>query len=142
MTITFVVPGKPEGKQRPKGTKTGRHYTPKKTVDYEKKIRACYSIQGGKRFEGAVFVGVTAYMPIPKNTTKKERALIEAGELLPTKKPDVDNVLKVVLDALNGIAYDDDKQVTRSLSRKRYAYGDHKTECIVVTIMEDTADDY
>lgn len=142
MTITFTVPGKPFGKQRPKGTKTGRHYTPKKTVDYEKKIKACYALQGGQHFEGAVFVGVTAYMPIPKNTTKKERALIEAGKLLPTKKPDVDNVLKVVLDALNGVAYDDDKQVTSSLLRKRYAYGDFKSECIVVTIREDIADDY
>ncbi|MBR6337376.1 MAG: RusA family crossover junction endodeoxyribonuclease [Ruminococcus sp.] len=142
MTITFTVPGKPEGKQRPRGTKSGRHYTPKKTVEYEKKVKACYVIQGGKHFEGAVFVGVTAYVAIPKSTTKKQRALIEAGKKLPEKKPDVDNILKIVLDALNGVAYDDDKQVTSSFPRKRYAYGDHKTECIVVTIREDSADDY
>ena len=73
---------------------------------------------------------------------QKNRELMLNNEISPTKKPDVDNILKIVLDALNGVAYDDDKQVTSSFPRKRYAYGDHKTECIVVTIREDSADDY
>ena len=138
MRFTFTVPGEPEGKARPKvNTKTKTAYTPQKTRTYEAKIRGCYSLQGGGKYEGAVKVKVTAFFRIPKKYTKKERELIQAGKLLPTKKPDGDNIVKAVLDALNGLAYDDDKQVTSHEVMKRYAYGSRKTECLVITLEED-----
>ena len=43
------------------------------------------------------------------------------GVRRPTKKPDIDNVEKIILDALNGIAYDDDKQVVEEASSKLYS---------------------
>jgi len=138
MAFTFTVPGEPQGKARPKvNTKTKAAYTPKKTRVYEERIRACFRLSGGIRIEGAVKVSVTAYFRIPKSCRKKERELIEAGKLLPVKKPDGDNIIKCVLDALNGEAYDDDKQVTSHKIEKRYAYKDLRSECLIVTLEED-----
>ena len=54
---------------------------------------------------------VIAYFPIPKNTTKKLREKMEREEVFRTKKPDWDNIGKIVSDALNGIAWEDDNQV-------------------------------
>mgnify|MGYP002866505950 CR=1 FL=1 len=138
MIFTFTVPGEPEGKARPKvNTVTRSAYTPKKTRTYEAKIKGCYSLQGGVKYEGAVRVRIIAFFKIPKSYTKKKRELIEAGKLLPTKKPDGDNIAKAVFDALNGVAYDDDKQITSYEVMKRYAYGGRKTECLVITLEED-----
>lgn len=43
------------------------------------------------------------------------------GKIFPTKKPDIDNVIKVIADALNGVAYDDDKQIIDVSARKVYS---------------------
>lgn len=58
---------------------------------------------------------------IPKSMTKKNRQLIEEGKLHPTKKPDLDNVAKIVLDSLNGIAYSDDSQIVKLNVEKHYS---------------------
>lgn len=109
--VTITVPGKVRGKARPRVTKFGV-YTPKKTREYERKIAEKYRETGCEPFSGEVSVEVTTYREMPKSRPKK--ALSEPD----TYKPDVDNIGKAVLDALNGVAYMDDKQVTLLVVRK------------------------
>jgi len=116
---SFFVEGAPQGKGRPRFTGK-RAYTPKRTVDYEKQIAQAYD---GECLAGALFVDVTAFFPIPKSYSKAQKNAIEKGNLTPTKKPDADNIGKIVLDALNGVAYEDDKQVINLRVRKKYAVG-------------------
>jgi len=121
--ISFEIEGEPVGKGRPKFSSRGgfaRAYTPKKTIDYEKKVKECYLDQIGTKFEGALQVKITAFCPIPKSTSKKNRAKMLAGEIKCTKKPDIDNIAKIILDALNGVAYEDDKQVISIEVNKMY----------------------
>lgn len=121
--IEFTIPGDPRGKGRPRFTRRGTAYTPKETTAYEKKVRACYyeaRQETDARLTGPVAVDITAYYGIPKTVTKKVREKIMAGEELPLKKPDIDNVAKIVQDALNESAYQDDRQVTELHARKRY----------------------
>jgi Holliday junction resolvase RusA-like endonuclease len=61
-----------------------------------------------------------AYYGVPKSKSKKVAADMLNGHILPTKKPDIDNIAKIILDGLNGIAWDDDKQIVELLVGKRY----------------------
>ena len=54
---------------------------------------------------------ILAYFEPPKSISKKKRAEMLEGKIWPAKKPDSDNIAKVVLDALTGIAYHDDTQI-------------------------------
>lgn len=114
---SFFVDGKPQGKARPRFSR-GRAYTPKTTADYEKHIAECYN---GDKFSDALFVDIKAYFGVPKSYTKKQIKAIENGGY-PLKKPDADNICKVVLDALNGVAYEDDKQVVDCRIVKQYSF--------------------
>lgn len=125
MGLVFEVPGEPRGKGRPRFTKDGHAYTDSETRAYEKKIMAYYrQALGSFRWpDGAVVaVDVTAVYPIPKSATKSSIAAIQAGRILPKRKPDIDNVLKVVLDSLNGYAYKDDAQVVMVSGKKIYGH--------------------
>ena len=118
--MIIYIPGDPVGKERPRHTRNGHTYTPEKTKAYEAKVAACFLKAHGKRIDGPVFVAITAYMPIPKRATKADRAAMEAGTRLPMKRPDADNIAKIVMDALNGLAYHDDAQVIGLSVLKRY----------------------
>ena len=122
--MEFIVEGDPKGKARPRfSRRSGTVYTPSKTVRYEKEIRDSFLAAGGKMIpDGSyVTVAVDAYFKIPKSYAKGKRLACEANINRPDKKPDIDNVLKVVLDALNKIAYADDKQVVEVRCRKWYS---------------------
>jgi Holliday junction resolvase RusA-like endonuclease len=123
MTVQFYIPGKPLGKQRPKfNSKTHTTYTPEQTVTYENIVKLEYQVQTrGQKLIGAIKAEITAFYPIVKSVSKKDRASMESGMILPTKKPDTDNIAKIVLDSLNGIAYDDDSQIVSLLVIKKYA---------------------
>lgn len=119
------MPGEPRGKGRPRFTRYGHAYTDSETRSYEEKIIAFYlKLVGSFRFENDTFVSVdvTAIYPIPKNATKASIAAIDEGKILPKKKPDIDNVIKIVLDSLNGIAYKDDSQVVMVSGKKLYGH--------------------
>ena len=112
-TVAFTVPGEPTGKARPRVVR-GHAFTPEKTVLYENLIKTEYERQCGRAiFEGPVGVTVIAYYSIPKSDSRKKRDLKINGALRPMKKPDADNVLKCICDALNGVAFVDDAQVVR-----------------------------
>lgn len=126
--VSFTIPGPPQGKARPRvvRAKSGISltYTPDKTVRYEELVRIRYkSAAQGFRFPDDAQIGIqiTAWYPVPKGKSKKIKAVMLAGQLLPTKKPDCDNIVKIVCDALNDFAYKDDQQITLAQIRKRYA---------------------
>lgn len=124
--MEFVVEGEPQGKARPRfSRKSGTVYTPAKTAKYEKEIRQAFLDAGGKMIpEGSyAIVIMNAYFEIPKSYAKGKRLACERNINRPDKKPDIDNVLKVVLDALNKVAYEDDKQVIGIVCRKWYSHG-------------------
>lgn len=127
--ICFTIPGKPRGKARartfynPK-TKGMSSMTPEKTVLYENLIATCYLQEAGdERFSDDAYlkVRIQAFYEIPKSSTKTKKAAMAAGEILPDKKPDIDNIAKAVLDALNEVAYRDDTQVVELQMRKKYS---------------------
>ena len=107
-----VVEGKIKGKARPRfNTKTGRAFTPGDTITYENWIRYAYQNQDGRYLTGAIRAKIEVYYKIPKSYSKKRVQSIRDGLEMPLKKPDSDNIGKIVLDSLNKIAFDDDSQV-------------------------------
>jgi Holliday junction resolvase RusA-like endonuclease len=100
-------------------------YTPAKQIEYENWVRLCYqeAYPNEKPMEGPIIAHVDVYMRVPKSASKKKREAMLAGEIKPTKKPDLDNCVKQ-LDALNGVAFADDSQIVEILARKIFAEED------------------
>lgn len=119
--IELMIPGKPMGKQRPRVMRNGITYTPKETVNYETLIKQLFAVGGHVGiFEGPLKMRVKAYFEISKSTPKKNIPLMIQGQIRPTKKPDMDNIIKIIADALNGIAYHDDSQIVQAYVEKFY----------------------
>ena len=124
MKYEFEVIGDIKGKARPRmNTITGTTYTPNNTKDYENLIRQYFKVKYPRYvpLENRVEVSIKAYFKIPKNTSKKNTELMLKNEISPAKKPDIDNVTKVVLDALNKMAFKDDNQITKINVEKVYS---------------------
>lgn len=109
------------GKERVRMTRQGHAYTPERTVNYESRLasRAQDVMAGRPLLEGPLEVEVTAYMPIADSKPKKWKAAALAGTIRPVKKPDLDNVAKL-LDALNLVVWVDDSQIVRLTVEKHY----------------------
>ncbi len=122
MIVTFIIEGEPQGKGRHRTTRTGHTYTPQKTLLYENWIKTCYlSRVGEKMLQGPIKASIEAYYTIPKSKSKRVRERMLRQLERPTKKPDVDNIAKAILDSLNGIAYRDDSQIVELNMKKLYA---------------------
>jgi Holliday junction resolvase RusA-like endonuclease len=120
-TYSFTIPGSPVSKARPRVCKWGT-YTPIKTVNYETLVKELFIMEHfGKMLEGQIAMTVTAYFGIPKSGSKKLKADMLSGTARPTKKPDVDNLIKIIADALNGLAYNDDSQIVLAIVEKWYS---------------------
>ena len=136
--ITFIVEGKPQAKARARTVRnkyTGKvnSYTPEKTASYEDLIRWSFKAAGGEYMgEKLLEAEIQAFYPIPKSCTKKNRLAIMRDEIRPQTKPDCDNIIKIVLDALNGVAYYDDKQVVCVSCNKYYG----ETGYLKITLKE------
>lgn len=122
MEFRIEIPGAPVSKARPRVCRYGT-YTPKKTIDAEKHIQECWDSAYGnlKPSDKPLSVMIAFYMPIPKNTPKKTRELMLGGRHWHTKKPDMDNLAKTVLDGLNKAAYIDDSQIVFLSTKKEYS---------------------
>lgn len=118
--IKLTIPGEPCAKQRPRLGK-GYTYTPEKTVNYETLVKQLYIMQSKERLEGALRLTVEAFFSIPKSASRKNREKMLQGEIRPTKRPDWDNIGKIVSDALNGLAYHDDSQIVSATVEKWYS---------------------
>ena len=125
MELRFTVHGEPKGKGRPGfNTKTGHAITPKDTAIYENLVRMEYLNQCGEtKFpdDAMLDMRIKAYYTIPPSRPKKKKELMRAGIIRPTKKPDMDNCIKIIADALNKIAYHDDTQIVDCQVRKFYS---------------------
>lgn len=120
MKIEFVIPGQPQGKARAKITRHGA-YTPEKTVLYENLIKMCYQYKTPNYYtEKPLHITIEAIFEPVKSASKVQRQAMLNGLIQPTKKPDIDNIAKVILDSLNGIAYKDDTQVISLTLNKKY----------------------
>lgn len=134
----FFVDGQPIGKGRPRFALKAGHvqvYTPPKSRHYERQIEKAYKLAGGQMFPEDVPIKITVRIAvrIPGSVSRKKREAMRGGLLRPLTKPDTDNVIKSVLDGLNGVAFADDKQVTCLRAVKVYDDMPH----ITVTVDED-----
>ena len=131
--IEFTVWGPPQGKLRAR-TGKGLWYTPKKTQKYQALVRDVYALAARHRasepHEYAVRLSITAFYPIPKRKPRWWRDQAAQGKIPATAIPDWDNVGKVISDALNGIAWKDDRQVVSGHVDKWYS----DEPCVEVTI--------
>lgn len=121
--MKFTVYGLPVPKQRPRWKRIGDRvitYTPARTAQYEELVAWSFYEAGGKRTESTVKLKLTAFMQVPVSWSKKRRTAVTEGIERPKTRPDLDNLIKSVMDGLNGIAYDDDKQVVMIEAEKVY----------------------
>lgn len=124
--ISFTVPGVPVAKGRARSfVRNGHvaHYTPEKTANYENlvKVKAEWAMGSNPLIECAVGVDISLFVPIPKSWSKKKQNDALINKIRPTSKPDLDNYLKILGDALNGIVWHDDKQVVYVSAGKFYS---------------------
>lgn len=142
--FSFIVPGPPVPKGRPRFTRQGGVYTPPETVKFERHIihsfreKAMYEPYKLDQ-EKAAELDITFAIEIPKSwsKTKKEAALNQS--IRPTVKPDLDNLQKAILDGLNGFAWKDDKFITQITARKIYADKGY-TEIKITQVAEQTTE--
>ena len=136
----FTVYGEPRGKGRPRFNKNGHTYTPADTAKYERMVRAMFL----SRYPRAEQIGkdipvrakINAFYKIPDSAGKGKKQLMKAGLIRPTKKPDTDNIAKILLDALNGYAYHDDAQVVELEVKKLYAQSEPYVDILIEEVME------
>lgn len=125
MKIKFVVAGEPQGKGRPRFIRTatgGRAITPPRTRAYEDFIKWEYYRQCNYFFNDKTMLKmeIKAFFKVPESKSKKQKEKMLNNEILPTKKPDMDNIVKAVADALNKVAYKDDSQIVECTVKKYY----------------------
>lgn len=136
--VMFFVRGIPKGKARPRVTRTGHAYTPAATVAWENQIRlaAVHAMRNAPMPDGHLVVRMTFWFNPPKSYAKKRReSLMSEGRPMP-HKPDIDNLVKAVLDACNGITYHDDAAVVEVNAKKRYGAEDGVMVAIEKLIFE------
>lgn len=126
MNIRLTVPGNPQGKQRPKAMRKGQFtgiYTPEKTVNYETYIKELFVTKypGFMPMVGPLIMQFTAFVSIPTSTSQKRKALMLDGLIIPEKSPDIDNILKIIMDALESVAYKRDSQIAVAVNVKLYS---------------------
>jgi Holliday junction resolvase RusA-like endonuclease len=122
MSMEIIIPGIPVSKKRPRFFVRGKHvgaYNPQESEESKTMWHIAKAMNGQKPCANAVALDMTFYMPIPASLSQKKR---EALLIIPlhTKKPDIDNLIKHVLDSANGILFEDDRQICEITARKRY----------------------
>lgn len=131
--VKFVVLGEPQGKGRPRfvtrynpETKKsfGKARTPEETIVYENLVKTEYNRQcEGFRFsdDAMLDMRIMAFYSIAQSKSKKMKEAMRNHEIRPIKKPDADNVIKVIADSLNQVAYRDDAQIVDTMFRKFFS---------------------
>ena len=114
--VRFCVPGI-QGKARPRMvvSGSGAHvFTPRKTKEYERLVAVCYRLAGGTMHlkPVALKIAIGVFAPLPKSAPKR----VDSDQFL--VKPDIDNIVKAILDGLTGVAYEDDVQVVQLMATK------------------------
>ena len=135
--LIIIKDGEPIGKGRPRFTRSGHVFTPKKTKDFEIELgiiaRQTLEAAGLDLITVGLTVEIQAYFTVPKSWTRKKKSQALSGEIF-KKNPDIDNIAKIVLDGLNGIIFADDSQVHSLTIKKARGVPDAR---IVVNIFVD-----
>lgn len=132
--IEIVIPGECVPKGRPKFTKKMVVYTPPKTKQYERKVQQVIRLARVPMQTGALRVEIDVYRVPPKSFSKKKRLEALEGRIQPSTKPDLDNYIKSVLDACNGLLFEDDNAICEIHARK--LYGDTAKVVLRVEVIE------
>lgn len=131
----IIIKGEPVAKGRPRFRNCGSFvsaYTPAKTKNAEKSIKE----QLREYFtdlpsQKPIRIEFVFYFGIPKSYSKKKIKELETNKFLHTNKPDADNVAKLYLDAMNGLVFNDDKQIATLKITKLYTFLEPRTEIII-----------
>lgn len=123
--IEFTVYGEPVAQGRPRATTINgrvKMYDPKKSSEYKNYIRLVASQHAPKELlDGPLQLTVRVYRPTLKSFSKKKKKLAEEGKIRPTTKPDTDNYIKGIKDALKNVIWKDDSQVVDLKVSKYYS---------------------
>ena len=119
---TIVIKSPPQAQGRPRFSVRGKHAF---VFDPHKDKKNWYRLQVSQQFSellsNPIELKIIYFMPIPKSTSKKKKALMLSNEIKHTKKPDVDNLLKLTFDCMTDIVFEDDRQIWRLEAEKRYS---------------------
>ena len=131
---SFKIIGKAQAKQRPRVLKTGITYTPKETVQAESFIKMlAKQAMTSKPSTEPLQLCIQIKRRIPKSFSDKKRSSALTGEIKPTTRPDIDNQVKLIKDALNGVCWIDDSQVCKLSAEKVYA--EDEETCVTIMII-------
>jgi Holliday junction resolvase RusA-like endonuclease len=123
--LQFTVFGTPIAQGRPRATSMGGHihmYDPKASRDYKQYVRLAAAEHKPKvPYEGPLEITVKVFRPIPKSFSQKRAKIAESGGLRPITKPDADNYVKLIKDALKSVIWKDDAQVVDMHVSKFYS---------------------
>ena len=132
MNISLTIPGNPVGKQRARVCRTDHTFTPAKTVNYEALVKQTFAAKypDFMPMSGPVRMILSIWLMPSKETQRKIKKSI--ARIYPIIKPDADNILKIVADALSGLAFVDDKQIISVYAEKKYSL----KPCVEVILAE------
>jgi Holliday junction resolvase RusA-like endonuclease len=121
--VTVIIDGQPVAKGRPRMTQRGFVYTPAATRKFEAhgRLSAQLAMNGRPPIDVPVRIELLVELPIPKGWSRRKTADAITGHIRPTSRPDVDNYLKAILDAVNSIVIADDAQVVEVYARKKFS---------------------
>lgn len=132
MIKQYIIEGKCQPKMRPRFTHRGHAYTDRKTRAYEEKVRWLLLKQGAKPSKKPIKLTLYIYRAYLKSWSKRTREKAQRGNVYPTTRPDLDNYEKSIMDACNGLLYEDDSQVVIKHSAKLYG----ETEQVIIEVEE------
>lgn len=121
--VKFTIPGEPIAQGRPRFSTHGgfaRAYDPKKSRDGKSVVKLCARDaveESGitEPLNGPLVMKIQFGIPLPKSAYRKRTPVTRAWR---TKKPDLDNLVKLVKDACSGVIYLDDNQIARIVAEK------------------------
>lgn len=124
--LLIEIPGEAVAKQRPRVALRGSYpkvYTPKETVNYETYVKVLFTERYPDHipYKSALRLTVDVYRSIPASQSEKKKEMMRNGEIKPVVKPDLDNIIKIICDSLNKIAYADDNVIVDIRARKFYS---------------------
>lgn len=134
MFCTIEIEGKPIGKARARVTKTGIAFTPKKTANWESyaRLKASEQMQSRVPTDKPVKLTVSAFFTPANSWPKWKLEQANKGVIAHTAKPDLDNIVKICKDSLNGVVWADDAQVVRVEATKSYS----DVERVLISVTE------
>ena len=139
--MKIIIYGEPVAQGRPRFTMRNGYpqaIDPANSREYKEKVKL-YAIHAMKQEsyttpEGAILVDIVFHMSIPQSWPKKKRTEAAQGLIRPTSKPDIDNLFKCLTDALKGLAWKDDSQITDVHMKERYTDTMPRTEITITEV--------